>query len=238
MTSLALSRLTLLGFLLMLPGLYFTLRFSSGCLRMLYRKLRGGRPYLKGSASDYFWFAAASAAVTLAGGLLLGASVLQSGMQSFEATREVGTIRAEPLPQGRIRLTFEMGATHPGQEVLQADLPGARWALEGEYLQWRGVPRWLGFSDGHRVVTALGSAQSAGAPDRMEDSRSVVAGSYAPWYLVHRHPAWLPLARTSLRRSPWLVPDGSLYHLMVTDAGYVLVAEPEKATGTVRSATR
>ena len=235
MPSLVLSRLTVVGFLLLLPGLYFTIRFSSGCLRMLVRKFWPGRPYLKGSASDYFWFAAGSAAVTLGGVLLLGASILQSGMQPYEATREIGTVRAEAPSMGRIRLTLQLGGTHPGQRILQADLPGSRWALEGEYLQWRGVPRWLGFSDGHRVAAALGTAQPAGAPDRLEDSRSLVAGVYSPWLLAHHHPAWIPLVRTSLRRSPWLVADGSTYKVLVTDAGYVLVAGEGKPLQSARS---
>ena len=57
------SRLTLFGALLFLPGFYFTVRFFSGFLRMLYRKLRKNRPYLKGSASDYLWFAVGSFAL-------------------------------------------------------------------------------------------------------------------------------------------------------------------------------
>ncbi|MCI0409189.1 MAG: hypothetical protein L0191_11625, partial [Acidobacteria bacterium] len=116
------------------------------------------------------------------------------------------------------------GETHPARSKMEADLPGVRWALEGEYLQWQGAPRWLGFADGHRVSAALGSARESGDPDRPEDSRAHVAGIYAPWFLIHRHPAWAPMARTALRRSPWLSADGSTYELMVTDAGYVLVS--------------
>ena len=57
MTTLLPGRLSLIGALLLCAGLYFTIRFSSGCVRMLYRKFRKGRSYLKGSASDYAWFA-------------------------------------------------------------------------------------------------------------------------------------------------------------------------------------
>ena len=50
------GRLTLLALLLLVPGLYYFLRFGSGFLRVLSRKFRRGKPYLKGSASDYFLF--------------------------------------------------------------------------------------------------------------------------------------------------------------------------------------
>jgi hypothetical protein len=75
------------------------------------------------------------------------------------------------------------------------------------------------------VTAALGSARDSGEPDRQEDSRAIVAGTYAPWYLVHRHPAWAPMAKTrckgpGLRRTA--PPE-----LMVTDAGYVLVSGKE-----------
>ena len=225
------SRLTLFGALLFLPGVYFTLRFFSGFVRVLYRKLRKSRPYLKGSASDYLWFALGSFAVTLAGAVLLAGSIIQNGLQAFEGTRVVGTVRAESPSQGRIHLTLDFGETHPSPGRLEVDLAGARWALEGEYLQWHGAPGWLGFQDGHRVTAVLGTAQGSGAPDRPEDTRALVAGTYAPWYLVHRHPAWARMAQTSLRRSPWLSADGSTYQLIVTDAGYVLVSGGEQTEG-------
>ena len=218
------SRLTFIGALLFLPGIYFTLRFLSGFFRMVYRKFRKHRPYLKGSASDYLWFAVGSLVVTVAGALLLAGSILQSGLQEFQGTKVIGTVLAESPSQGRIRLTLDLGETHPTRRRMEVDLPGVRWALEGEYLHWQGAPRWLGFMDGHRVTAALGSNQESGDPYRPGDSRALVAGPYAPWYLVHQHQTMAPMARTALRISPWLAARGDTYQLMVTDAGYVLVS--------------
>jgi len=228
MTLLSPSRLTFVGVLLCFPGAYFSLRFFSGFLRMLYRKFHKHRAYLKGSASDYLWFALGSLAATAAGALLLAGSVLQSGLQPFQGTRVIGKVRAESPSEGRIHLTFDLGETHPTRGRMEADLPGVRWALEGEYLHWKGAPGWLGFSDGHRVTAALGTTKNSGEPDRPEDSRAIVAGTYGPWYLVHQHPAWAPMAKTSIQRSPWLAADGSTYELVVTDAGYVLVSGGNK----------
>ena len=89
-TGPALTRLTLLGFLLLVPGLYYFLRFSSGFLRVLFRKFRRGKPYLKGSASDYLLFALGCFLAALAGAGLLAASALQGGFQRVAAPREVG----------------------------------------------------------------------------------------------------------------------------------------------------
>jgi hypothetical protein len=228
MIMLSPSRLTFVGAFLFLPGLYFTIRFFSGFARLLYRKLRKNRPYLKGSASDYLWFAVGSLVVTLMGALLLAGSALQSGLQTFAGTKVIGSVRAESPSEGRIHLTLDLGETHPGHGSMEADLPGVRWALEGEYLQWREAPLWLGFTDGHRVTAALGSSRESGEVDRPEDSRAIVAGTYAPWYLIHRHPAWAPMARTFLRKSPWLAADGGTYELVVTDAGYILVSGGKK----------
>jgi len=222
---LPISRLTVIGALLLLPGLYYTLRFSSGFLRMLYRKVRKGRAYLKGSATDYLVFALASLGVTLAGGVLLSASALQGGLQAYEGTKEIGTVRAESPEVGRIHLAFDLGITHPLPQRLEADLQGSRWALEGEFLRWRGVPRWLGFANAHRVEAALGSNVETGEPDRPADHRAPVAGSYGPWYLAREHPRWVPVASAVAQRTPWLPAEGSSFKIFATDAGYVLVEE-------------
>ena len=223
MTLLPLTRLTVLGAFLFIPGAYFAARFSSGFVRMVYRKFRRGRAYLKGSANDYFWFAVVSTVGALSGAALLAGSSLQSGLQPFEGTREVGTILAESPEPGRIRLVLELGGTHPGPGRVEVDLPGLRWALEGEFLRWRGAPRWVGFTDGHRVAAALGCSRDSGPPDGPADARTGVAGAYAAWRLAHRHPRWVPPVETALRRTPWLPADGGIYTLLVTEAGYVLV---------------
>lgn len=231
MTALPLSRLTLLGFLLALPALYFALRFTAGFLRMLTRKFRKGHAYLQGSATDYLSFALASWTVALAGTALLAAAVLQGGLQTYQGTREVGTVRAETLEPGRLHISLDLGETHPGHGKIEADLPGARWALEGEFLRWSAAPRWLGFESGHRVESVLGSGHDSGPPEREADSRTLVAGVYGPWFLAHRHPRWAPLARTALRRTPWLKADGGLFKLFVTDQGYVLREQAESPAG-------
>jgi len=229
MTALPFSRLTIIGFLLFAPGLYYTLRFTSGFFRMVYRKFRKGRPYLQGSALDYFWFAVASFAATMVGAVLLAASLLQGGLQPYEGTREVGIVQALAPEKGRIRLTLDLGMTHPVRQQMEADLPGARWALEGEFLRWRSVPRWLGFTDGHRVEAALGSDTDSGAPDRPEKARALIAGAYAPWYLARRHPRWVPVAQTTVRRTPRLPAEGHTFKIIVTDVRYVMVEKVQEA---------
>jgi hypothetical protein len=228
MTVLPLSRLSVVGALLFLPGLYYTLRFFSGCLRMLYRKFRKGRAYLKGSATDYLVFALGSLCITLAGGFLLAASVLQGGLQAYDGTVEIGSVRAESREGGRMHLTFDLTEAHPVRQRLEADLQGARWALQGEFLRWRGVPRWLGFASAHRVEAALASNQAMGSPDRPEDHRTPVAGTYEPWYLTSRHPRWVPMAAVQSLRTPWLAAEGATFKIVATDEGYVLVEERER----------
>ena len=223
MTVLPATRLTFVGFLVVLPALYYALRFTSGWLRMLSRKLRKGRAYLQGSATDYALFAAGSWVAAFCGILLLAASALQGGLQAYRETREVGSIRAETKEPGRMRLTLDLGETHPGHGQSEVDLVGARWALEGEFLEWQFVPRWLGFESGHRVESVLATRRSSGPPESDAEGRAPVAGIYAPWHLAFRHPRWAPLARTALRRTPWMKAEGGLFKIFVTDQGYVLV---------------
>jgi len=227
-TGLSLTRLTILGFLLLVPGLYYFLRFSSGFLRVLSRKFRRGKPYLKGSASDYFLFALGCFVAVLAGAGLLTASALQEGFQRVAAPLEVGTVKAETPQPGRIRLTFEMTKDYPPPRSLSADVAGARWALEGEYLRWRVGPRWLGFHAGHRIESALGSAIATGPPEREADSRGVVSGTPALSYLARRHPRWFPMAEIGPRRTPWMPAEGKLYRIFAGRAGYVLLEEGEE----------
>ena len=232
MTGLALTRLTLLGFLLLVPGLYYFIRFSSGFLRVLFRKFRRGKPYLKGSASDYFLFALGCFLAALAGAGLLAASALQGGFQRVAAPREVGAVKAEPLQAGRIRLTFEMKEDYPGPRSLSADVAGVRWALEGEYLRWRVGPRWLGFHAGHRIESALGSALASGPPEREADSRGAVSGTPALSYLARRHPRWFPVVEIGSRRTPWMPAEGKSYRIFAGRAGYVLLEEKEEKSRT------
>lgn len=224
-TVLPMSRLSVIGALLFLPGLYYTLRFSSGYLRMLYRKFRKGRAYLQGSATDYLVFALGSLGVTLLGGFLLAAAVLQGGLQAYEGTVEIGSVRAESREGGRMHLTFDLADPHFVRQRLEADLQGSRWALQGEFLRWRGVPRWLGFASAHRVEAALASEQTTGSPDRPEDHRTPVTGTYGPWYLTSRHPRWAPMASVHSLRTPWLAAEGATFKIVATDEGYVLVEE-------------
>lgn len=228
MTGLSLTRLTILGFLLLVPGLYYFLRFISGFFWVLSRKFRRGKPYLKGSASDYLLFALGCFLAALAGAGLLAASALQGGFQRVAAPREVGAVRAETLQAGRIRLTFEMKEDYPGARSLSADVVGVRWALEGEWLRWRVGPRWLGFHAGHRIESALGSSLASGPPERESDSLSDVSGTPALSSLARRHSRWLPVVEIGSRRTPWMPAEGKSYRIFAGRAGYVLLEKEEK----------
>jgi len=228
MGSLPLSRLTLVGLFFLLPGFYFALRFGSGFVRVLSRKFRRGKPYLKGSATDYFLYAAFSLGVALVGGGLTLASALQAGFQPLSAPREVGKVRAESPQPGRIRLILDLAKDYPRHPNVIVDVPGVRWALEGEFLRWKLGPRWLGFRNGHRIEAALGSTAPSGPPDRQEDARGIVSGTYPLWYLSYRHPRWVPTLRTRLRRTPWMPAEGQAYRIFAGEAGYVLVEDKEK----------
>lgn len=222
------TRLTAIGLLLFLPGLYYFLRFGSGFLRVLSRKYRRGKPYLKGSASDYFLFSLGCLLVATLGAVLLLAARLQGGFQPLTAPREVGTVKAETIQPGRIRLTLDLGEGYPPPRTLSADVPGVRWALEGESLRWRFGPRWLGFRPGHRIESALGSSIADGPPDREPGSREAVSGTFAPSYLVRRHPAWFPLAEIRTHRTPWMPARGMSYRIFAGGAGYVLIEEKQE----------
>jgi len=233
MNGLPAARLTIIGFLLLVPGLYYFLRFSSGFIRVLSRKFRRGKPYLKGSASDYFLFAMGCLVAVLIGAYLLTASALQGGFQPADAPREVGIVKAETLQPGRIRLTFEMTAGYPSPRNISADIAGERWALEGEYLRWRVGARWLGFHSGHRIESVLGSATASGPPEREADSRGGVSGTPGLAYLARRHSRWLPMVEMGSRKTPWMPAEGTIYRIFAGRAGYVLLeqAEEEKSGG-------
>ena len=227
MTVPALTRLALFGLLLLVPGLYFFLRFGSGFLRVLFRKFRRGKPYLKGSAPDYLLFALGCLLAALAGAGLLAASALQEGFQRVASPREVGEVRAESIQGGRILLNFEMKEDYPGARSLSAEVAGVRWAMEGEHLRWRVGPRWLGFHAGHRIESALGSSLDSGPPEREADSRSDVSGATALSRLARRHSRWLPVVEIGPRRTPWMPAEGKRYRIFAGGAGYVLVEEKD-----------
>jgi len=221
------TRLTAVAALLLLPGLYYAIRFSSGFLRMLSRKYRRGKPYLKGSASDYFLFAAGSLLIALMGAVLLTGSMLQGGFQRVSSPRKVGRVTVENLEGRRMRVELSMDPDYPSPRELSTEIVGVRWCLEGEYLDWRFVPRWLGFHPGHRLQTVLGSVAAASPVERPPDSRPLVSGEFPLAPLFRRHPSWFPLADLKTRRTPWLAATGS-YRMFVGGAGYVLQEERPK----------
>ena len=231
MITLPASRLTFIGLLLLLPGTYLAIRFASGFVRVLSRKFRRGKPYLKGSATDYSLYAAGSLAVAILGGCLTLASALQGGLQPLSALREVGKVKAEAPGEGRLRLTLTLEEDYPGRRELQMNLPGARWALEGEFLRWKVKPAWLGIRDGHRIEAALGTRAPSGSQNRPANARSLVSGTYPLWYLASRHPRWVPVLETSRRLTPWMPADGTTYRLFAGPAGYVLVEERKEEAG-------
>ncbi len=221
------DRLTLMGLLLGIPGLYYAARFGSGFARVLSRKFRRGKPYLKGSATDYFLFSMGCLAVGLVGTGLIAASALQGGGQPFGGPEQVGTVRVSAPEPNRVRLAIEMSTGHPGPPNVEVNLPGVRWALNGEFVRWRFGPAWLGFRPVHRLESALGSSLAGGPPDRDPDSRAPVAGAYPLWSLVYRRSKWVPGLEWEARRTPWMPAEKGLYKIFVSNAGYVLVAEPE-----------
>lgn len=223
MPPLAFNRLTLLGLLLLLPGLYFGIRFTSGFFRMVYRKLRRGRPYLKGSASDYFLFACGALAVAVLGAALTLASWLQGGLQAYTGPEEVGTVHAQRNSGGKIVLALNLVNGYPGEQSRLLEVEGTRWALEGAFLSWRFRAAWLGFKDGHRLEKVLGASRREGAPDRTRETWEEFSGAYPPWTIVHRHP--VPLLKTSRRQTPWMPADGGTYRIWASPTGYILVEE-------------
>jgi len=223
MQILPLSRLTFFGLALLLPGLYYTIRFGSGFLRLLTRKFRRGVPYLKGSASDYLLFAAGCLAFTLVGAALTGAAALQGRFQTFGGPREVGKIVVDAKDSGRIRLALALEPTYPGHPKTEVELPGAGWALEGEFISWGGRLAWLGFREGHRIEAVLGTAAGSGPPLREAESRILVSGTDPLWYLAHRHARWLPCLRTNSSRTPWMPAVSAAYRVFASTEGYILV---------------
>jgi hypothetical protein len=137
-------------------------------------------------------------------------------------------VKAERVQPDRIRLTFNFTEGYPSPRSFSADVPGVRWALEGESLRWRFGPRWLGFHPGHRIESALGSSSADGPPDREPESRGIVSGTYALSYLARRHPAWFRLAEIRMQRTPWMPAQGMSYRIFAGGAGYVLIEDKEE----------
>jgi hypothetical protein len=231
MGILPLSRLTLIGLALLLPGLYYAIRFGSGFLRVLTRKFRRGVPYLKGSATDYLLFAAACLVVTLVGAVLTTVAVLQGRFQTFTGPREVGKVVVDAKKPGRIRLALTLEPSYPGDPRTDIELPGASWALEGEFISWGGRLAWLGFRDGHRMEAVLGSAAASGPAQREAESRIIVSGTDSLWYLAHRQARRIPCLKTTASRTPWMRAESGTFRVFASADGYVLVEVRDPGDG-------
>jgi len=195
---------------------------------MVYRKFRRGRPYLRGSASDYFFFASGSLAVAMLGAALTLASWLQGGLHAYTGPEEVGTVHAQRNPEGKIVLALNLVEGYPGGRSRLVEVDGNQWALEGAFLSWRFRAAWLGILDGHRLEKVLGTTRAGDAPVRSREAWEEFSGFYPPWTLVHRHP--VPLLETSRRQTPWMPADGGTYRIWASPTGYILVEEGKAAS--------
>ncbi len=230
MGILPLSRLTFFGLALLLPGLYYTIRFGSGFLRVLTRKFRRGVPYLKGSATDYLLFATGCLAFTSVGVALTAAAALQGRFQTFAGPHEVGKVAVDAGKAGGMRLVLTLDPGYPGNPKTEIEVPGAGWALEGEFISWEGRLAWLGFREGHRIEAVLGTATGSGPALRDADSRIIVSGSDPLWYLASRHAHWVPWLKTISSRTPWMPAASGTFRVFTSTEGYVLVEVRESGS--------
>ncbi len=201
------GRLEIIAALVSIAGLVLCARGSWCLIRAVRARFTYGAPYRSGTIQDRLFGLLLEMPVLLLGAGLAFLALAQAGFQPNETTVRVGQIEARRSGWARVSVRLVPDPFYPSGRILEGEIGGARWAVAGDFITWERGIKWLGFRDGHRVRSLIGTNDSTGTTpvERVERTpldplpaaaeRLLSVAGYLPFLRVHTETSsWFPLA--------------------------------------------
>jgi hypothetical protein len=201
------GRLEIIAALVSIAGVVLCARGSWRLIRAVRARFTYGAPYRSGTIQDRLFGLLLEIPVLLLGAGLAFLALAQAGFQPNEMTVRVGQIEARRSGWARVSVRLVPDPFYPSGRILEGEIGGARWAVAGDFITWERGIKWLGFRDGHRVRSLIGTNDSTGTTPvgRVERTpldplpaaaeRLLSVAGYLPFLKVHTETSsWFPLA--------------------------------------------
>jgi hypothetical protein len=197
------GRLEVIAAIVSMAGLLLCARGTFRLLHAVRARFTFGAPYRSGTIQDRLLGLLLEIVVLLLGAALAFLALGQAGFQPNETTVRVGQIEAHRSDWARVRVRLVPDPLYPSTRVMEGEISGARWALEGEFITWDRDLKWLGLRDGHRVRYLIGASDTTGMTraDRVE--RAVFDPLPAAAARLLSVARFIPFLKVSIRTSTW-----------------------------------
>jgi hypothetical protein len=216
------GRLEVIAAIVSMAGLLLCARGTFRLIHSVRARFTFGAPYRSGTIQDRLLGLLLEIVVLLLGAALAFLALGQAGFQPNEATVRVGQIEARRSDWARVRVRLVPDPLYPSSRVMEGEISGARWALEGDFIAWDRDLKWLGLHDGHRVRYLIGASDTTGMTraDRIERAVfSPLPGAAARLLAVAR---FIPFLKVRTETSSWFpVTERQVMVLYAIGPGYL-----------------
>jgi len=216
------GRLEIIAAFVSIAGLLLCARGSWRLIQSIRARFTYGAPYRSGTIQDRLFGLLLEIPILLIGAALAFLSLAQSAFQTNEATVRVGQIEARRSGWAKASVRMVPDPLYPVARVLEGEIGGAKWAVTGDFLTWEPGIKWLGFHDGHRVRSLIGTNDSTGlTPAGRVERTQLDSLPFAAARLVSAA-RFLPFLRIRTETSTWFpVADHQVMVLYAIGPGYL-----------------
>src|SRR5262245_38012270 len=128
------GRLAIIAAIVSIAGVVLCARGSWRLARAVNARFTYGAPYRSGTIQDRLLGLLLGELVVGVGAALAFLALGQAGFQPNGATIRVGQIDAHRSGWGRVLIRLVPDPLYPSKRVMEGEVSGARWALEGDFI--------------------------------------------------------------------------------------------------------
>ena len=216
------GRLEIIAALVSITGVLLCARGSWRLIQAVRARFTYGAPYRSGTIQDRLFGLLLEIPVLLLGAALAFLALAQASFQPNETTVRVGRIEARRSGWSRISVRLVPDPRYPADRVLEGEIGGARWAVAGDFITWEPGIKWLGFRDGHRVRSLIGTSDSTGTTPAARVERTPLDPLPAAAARLFAVARYLPFVKLRTETSTWFpLADRQVMILYAIGPGYL-----------------